>query len=128
LLGVIGIYLLFRGADHSSALAFFAGFALIVVGTVLVVNGLNVIADEVKRCKNGANVSVDFLGSFDEIGSNVAHMKQPEYREGPEAQENFERGMEALFKVPKAAVISRKKRTPQPKTASVCKTKRNDKD
>jgi hypothetical protein len=28
-------------------------------------------------------------------------MKTPEYREGPEARENFERGMIALFKVPK---------------------------
>jgi hypothetical protein len=28
-------------------------------------------------------------------------MKQPEYIEGPEALENFERGMIALFKVPK---------------------------
>jgi len=55
-------------------------------------------------------------------------MKTPEYAEGPEAQENFERGMKAVFKVPKAAVISRKKRTPQPKAASVRKTKRTDKD
>jgi hypothetical protein len=31
-------------------------------------------------------------------------MKQPEYIEGPEALENFERGMIALFKVPKAAI------------------------
>jgi hypothetical protein len=31
-------------------------------------------------------------------------MKQPEYREGPEALENFERGMIALFKVPKTAI------------------------
>ena len=28
-------------------------------------------------------------------------MKQPEYIEGPKALENFERGMIALFKVPK---------------------------
>ena len=31
-------------------------------------------------------------------------MKTPEYREGPEARENFERGMIALFKVPKEAI------------------------
>ncbi len=31
-------------------------------------------------------------------------MKTPEYREGPEALENFERGMIALFKVPKPAI------------------------
>ena len=30
-------------------------------------------------------------------------MKQPEYIEGPKALENFERGMIALFKVPKTA-------------------------
>jgi hypothetical protein len=30
-------------------------------------------------------------------------MKQPEYIEGPEALENFERGMKAFFKVPKTA-------------------------
>jgi hypothetical protein len=37
-------------------------------------------------------------------------MKQPEYTEGPEALENFERGMIALFKVPKAAIAPAKKR------------------
>lgn len=31
-------------------------------------------------------------------------VKQPEYTEGPEALENFKRGMIALFKVPKKAV------------------------
>jgi hypothetical protein len=30
-------------------------------------------------------------------------MKQPEYIEGPEALENFKRGMIALFKAPKSA-------------------------
>jgi len=32
-------------------------------------------------------------------------MKTPEYKEGPEARENFERGMKALFKVPKADIV-----------------------
>jgi hypothetical protein len=42
-------------------------------------------------------------------------MKQPEYIEGPEARENFERGMIALFKVPKTAIgKERKKFTPPP--------------
>ena len=37
-------------------------------------------------------------------------MKQREYVEGPEALKNFERGMIALFKVPKKAIgESRKK-------------------
>ncbi len=31
-------------------------------------------------------------------------MKEPEYKEGPEALENFRRGMIALFKVPKKAI------------------------
>jgi hypothetical protein len=37
-------------------------------------------------------------------------MKQPEYTEGPEARENFERGMIALFKVPKDAVVKAEKK------------------
>jgi hypothetical protein len=37
-------------------------------------------------------------------------MKQPEYIEGPRALENFERGMMALFKVPKTAVGKARKK------------------
>jgi len=37
-------------------------------------------------------------------------MKQPEYIEGPEARENFERGMIALFKVPKLAIGKERKK------------------
>jgi hypothetical protein len=36
-------------------------------------------------------------------------MRKPEYVEGPEALKNFERGMIALFKVPKTAIGGRKK-------------------
>jgi hypothetical protein len=36
-------------------------------------------------------------------------MKAPEYIEGPEALENFERGMKALFKVARAAIVPLKK-------------------
>jgi hypothetical protein len=51
-------------------------------------------------------------------------MKQPEYTEGPEALRNFKRGMIALFKVPKSAVLQTKK---QPKkAASSHKSKRAD--
>ncbi|HEY3615685.1 MAG TPA: hypothetical protein VGK96_02665 [Candidatus Sulfotelmatobacter sp.] len=32
-------------------------------------------------------------------------MKQPEYIQGSRAQQNFEEGMKALFKVPKDAVV-----------------------
>jgi hypothetical protein len=53
-------------------------------------------------------------------------MKQPEYKEGPEARVNFERGMKALFKVPKADIVQPKKRPK--KTASVRKPKNSDKD
>jgi hypothetical protein len=34
---------------------------------------------------------------------------KPEYREGPKARENFERGMIALFKVPKEAIGNARK-------------------
>ena len=36
-------------------------------------------------------------------------MKQPEYIEGPKSRENFERGMIALFKVPKDAIGTARK-------------------
>lgn len=36
-------------------------------------------------------------------------MKTPEYIEGKQAQENFEEGMKALFRVPKEAVPAKKK-------------------
>jgi hypothetical protein len=45
----------------------------------------------------------------------MGQMKQPEYTEGQEALRNFERGMIALFKVPKSAVLRTKK---QPKKAA----------
>ena len=53
-------------------------------------------------------------------------MKQPEYIEGPEALGNFERGMKALFKVPKAAIVPLKKRVRTP--SSERKSKKTDKD
>jgi hypothetical protein len=53
-------------------------------------------------------------------------MKQPEYMEGLEALRNFKRGMIAMFKVPKSAVLKTKK---QPKeAASSRKSKCSDKD
>ncbi len=52
-------------------------------------------------------------------------MQKYEYFEGRQATENFDEGMKALFKVPKVANPA-KKRTP--KTSSVRKTKRSDKD
>ena len=33
-----------------------------------------------------------------------------EYNEGPEALESFKRGMEAIFKVPKSAVLLKEKK------------------
>jgi hypothetical protein len=53
-------------------------------------------------------------------------MKQPEYIEGPKARERFERGMIALFKVPKEAVGKGRKEG-RKLTAPKKKTKR-DKD
>jgi hypothetical protein len=55
-------------------------------------------------------------------------VKQLEYTEGPEAQENFERGMKALFKIPKADIVQREKQKKRRKAATVRKTKRSDKD
>lgn len=53
-------------------------------------------------------------------------MKQPEYTEGPEALKNFERGMIALFKVPKTAIGKGRKRGR--KMATPRKSKKADKD
>ncbi len=52
-------------------------------------------------------------------------MKQHEYTEGKQAQENFEEGMKAIFKVPKEKVVkvgkklnpSQHSRTKKPKRA-----------
>jgi len=53
-------------------------------------------------------------------------MKEREYIEGPEALRNFERGMIALFKVPKAAIGTERKKGR--KLTVPCKPKRADKD
>lgn len=55
-------------------------------------------------------------------------MREPEYLEGPKATKNFEEGMKALFKVPKDGIAGPKKKRTQPKTTSVRKTRRSDKD
>ena len=60
--------------------------------------------------------------------------KEPEYTEGPKAQENFEEGMEALFNVPKDAVVRAekkakgKKRQASSRGQSIRKPRRFDKD
>jgi hypothetical protein len=51
---------------------------------------------------------------------------KPEYWEGPKAKEDFERGMIALFKVPKTAVLKTKKQVK--KLATSRKSKCPDKD
>ena len=48
----------------------------------------------------------------------------PEYREGPEAKEKFEQAMKSLFQAPKAQNSKKRK----PKTATLRKSKRSDKD
>ncbi|SPF45311.1 hypothetical protein SBA1_580008 [Candidatus Sulfotelmatobacter kueseliae] len=53
-------------------------------------------------------------------------MKTPEYIEGSKARENFERGMIALFKVPKTAIG--KARKEGRKLTALRKKKANDKD
>jgi hypothetical protein len=53
-------------------------------------------------------------------------MKQPQYTEGQKALENFEEGMKALFKVPRAVIVPLKKRAkPVP---SERKPKKSDRD
>ncbi len=53
-------------------------------------------------------------------------MKEPEYIEGPKARENFERGMIALFKVPKTAIGTARKKGR--KLTAPRKRKARDKD
>jgi hypothetical protein len=53
-------------------------------------------------------------------------MKQPEYTEGPEAKENFERMATAIFKAPKAE--GRKNPEKSSKAVSERKPKKTDKD
>ena len=63
------------------------------------------------------------------LHGQLSEMKQAEYTEGIKATQNFEEGMKALFKVPKAEILKREKRkAKQRKTASVRKSKRADKD
>ena len=65
--------------------------------------------------------------------SEVIHkVKTPEYREGPEALENFKEGMKALFKVPKDSVVKAEKKKRRTKASSraqsVRKQRLSDKD
>jgi hypothetical protein len=57
---------------------------------------------------------------------------KPEYIEGSKAQENFEEGMKAIFKVPKDAVVKFEKKKGRRKTSSraqnVRKQRLSDKD
>lgn len=51
----------------------------------------------------------------------------PEYREGPEAKEKFERGMTALFQVSKTDILKKQKKQSK-QTSTLRKPKRSDKD
>ena len=59
-------------------------------------------------------------------------MKEPEYREGPEALENFKDGMKALFKVPKDSVVKaekkRRRKAASARAESVRKQRPSDKE
>jgi hypothetical protein len=58
-------------------------------------------------------------------------MKEPEYTEGPQATENFEKGMKALFNVPKDAVVKAEKKRKKKRSSraqSVRKPRLSDKD
>ncbi len=67
------------------------------------------------------------------MASEVVHkMKEPEYKEGPEATKNFEEGMKALFNVPEDEVVMAEKKRGKGKTSSrvqsVRKQRVSDKD
>jgi hypothetical protein len=51
-------------------------------------------------------VAYRYMGVIEEM--------KPEYREGSEALDNFKRGMTALFKVPKSAVLPKNKQARKP--------------
>jgi hypothetical protein len=56
-------------------------------------------------------------------------MKTREYIEGPEALENFERGMREVFQVPKADIVAPKKKSAKRhKSATSRNPKPSDKD
>jgi hypothetical protein len=58
-------------------------------------------------------------------------VKTPDYIEGLQAQETFEEGMKALFKVPKDAVVAVEKKAKKKRAsrrASLRKPKVSDKD
>ena len=58
-------------------------------------------------------------------------MKEPEYKEGPEALEDFERGMKALFNVSKDAIVKAEKKKrgkASSRVQSVRKPRSADKD
>lgn len=54
-------------------------------------------------------------------------MKQPEYIEGAQATENFQKGMKALFKVPKDSIVKPLKKR-EKGAFSERKPKNSDKD
>jgi len=70
-------------------------------------------------------MSLSFGFGHEEVPVYTSLMKHHEYIEGPEALENFKRGMIALFKVPKKAIGGRKKGR---KLTAPRKRKRVDKD
>jgi hypothetical protein len=53
-------------------------------------------------------------------------VKEPKYAEGSEALDNFKRGMEELFKVPKTVVLQKEKQARKP--ATLRKLKKSGKD
>jgi len=55
-------------------------------------------------------------------------MKQPEYTEGPEALENFQEGMKALFKAPKVPIVDLKKKNAKQSKATSHEEKRTESD
>jgi hypothetical protein len=56
----------------------------------------------------------------------ITAMKKPEYIEGQDALENFERGMKAMFQVPKDSTPSKKKARKKRAKSAAKKTSESD--
>ena len=70
-----------------------------------------------------ASLYVVWTCAAESVWTYTMNMKA-EYKEGPEARENFKRGMRALFQVPKKRVVKAER---QPKKATARKTSGKDK-
>jgi hypothetical protein len=74
LLCLVGILVFSRGYDRDIGWMYFLGFAVMVLGGILVTNGFYVLMDKSESQRNAAHFCQDFSGDNDKISSNVAHV------------------------------------------------------